>query len=79
MKIIPKLFIYLSLVFVSGFSFAEDTDHDGLPDAWELANGRDPLIADYMVSAGEDHTCALDDTGVVCWGRNLEGQILSLN
>ena len=53
-------------ISASSLSFAEDTDHDGLPDAWEIANGRDPLVADYMVIAGEEHTCALDDTGVVC-------------
>jgi len=26
------------------------------------------------VSAGSYHTCSLDDTGVVCWGNNLDGQ-----
>jgi hypothetical protein len=28
-----------------------------------------------QVSFGWNHTCALDHTGVVCWGRNSEGQI----
>ena len=55
-------------------AWSEDTDHDGLPDEWETANGRDPLVADYMVSANYYHTCALDDTGVVCWGYNGFGQ-----
>ena len=27
-----------------------------------------------QVSAGVNHTCALDDTGVQCWGRNEDGQ-----
>ena len=50
----------LWLLAMSGQSFAVDTDNDGLPD--------------YMVSAGVYHTCALDDTGVVCWGYNSDGQ-----
>jgi alpha-tubulin suppressor-like RCC1 family protein len=52
----------------------DDTDRDTLPDGWEVENGRDPLVADYLVSLGYYHTCALDDTGVVCWGRNGDGQ-----
>jgi hypothetical protein len=51
-----------------------DTDHDTLPDWWEQANGHDPLKADYMVSAGGFHSCALDNTGVKCWGNNSYGQ-----
>ena len=47
-----KLFTYLILISVSSLSFAVDTDHDGLPDDWEIENGRDSLVADYMVSAG---------------------------
>ena len=47
-----------------------DTDDDGLPDGWENASGLDPAVADYMVSAGYRFACALDDTGVVCWGNN---------
>ena len=27
-----------------------------------------------QVSAGRKHTCALDDTGVQCWGDNTSGQ-----
>ena len=34
---------------MSGQSLAVDSDNDGLPDDWELENGRDPLVADYMV------------------------------
>jgi hypothetical protein len=52
----------------------DDTDRDTLPDGWEVENDRDPLIADYLVSLGYYHSCALDDTGVVCWGWNGDGQ-----
>ena len=64
----------VSAICISSLSFAVDTDHDGLPDDWETANGRNPLMADYMVIAGYYHNCALDDTGVVCWGKNDDGQ-----
>jgi hypothetical protein len=33
-----------------------------------------PLSNPVAVSAGNVHSCALDDSGVVCWGRNTEGQ-----
>jgi alpha-tubulin suppressor-like RCC1 family protein len=34
-----------------------------------------PLLQNpRMVSAGFDHTCAVDDTGVVCWGGKDRGQ-----
>ena len=26
------------------------------------------------VSVGYEHTCALDDSGVQCWGKNSQGQ-----
>jgi len=97
---------------------ASDSDGDGLPDAWESANGYDPLDrtdaardldadgldareeyawgtqgndrdtdtdtaadgrevsrgispvtgAQPRVDSGNGHTCAVDDTEVVCWG-----------
>ena len=47
----------------------DDTDRDTLPDGWEVENGRDPLVADYQIQVGEGLICALDDSGVVCWGH----------
>ena len=28
----------------------------------------------YDLAAGESHTCAIDDNGVTCWGRNFYGE-----
>jgi len=28
----------------------------------------------YQISAAGSHTCALDDSGVVCWGDNYHGE-----
>jgi hypothetical protein len=33
-----------------------------------------PLSNPVAVSLGDFHTCALDDTGVVCWGADGDGQ-----
>ncbi len=49
---------------------ATDVDLDALIDDDEWATGRDPLLADYAVSAGYHHSCALDDRGVHCWGED---------
>ena len=60
MSIKLKLCIYLILILVSGFSFAVDSDGDGLQN--------------YQIAVGSQHTCALDDNGVQCWGRDVYGQ-----
>jgi alpha-tubulin suppressor-like RCC1 family protein len=53
---------------------SDDSDSDTLPDDWEVENDSNPLVANYQISLGSDHSCALDDTGVVCWGKNSFGQ-----
>ena len=52
-----------------------DTDHDMLSDGWEVENHNDPLVAKYQLSVASYHGCALDDTGIVCWGDNDDGRI----
>ena len=47
-----------------------DTDFDTLPDGWEVAQGRNPLLADYQISTGAESSCALTDNGIVCWGKD---------
>ena len=34
-----------------------------------------PLVNPKSVALGSAHTCAVDDTGVVCWGDNSSGQL----
>jgi hypothetical protein len=65
--------IWVLAMFSVG-SHALDSDYDGLPDDWEVQNGRDPLNADYLISG----TCAIDDTGVVCWGSKEISEVPNL-
>ncbi len=43
-----------------------DTDFDGISDGEEVEVGRNPLVADYLVSAGGGEACVQDDQGVSC-------------
>lgn len=62
------------ILLLGAFSaHALDSDGNGITDAIEASTGADPFSR-YAVSAGSSHTCALDDTGMVCWGDNKNGQ-----
>jgi hypothetical protein len=69
-----RFFVCLFLLLLSSASFAVDTDRDGLPDAWEIENGRDPLVADFSLSSGYQHACSLINSELYCWGDNEYGQ-----
>jgi len=58
-----------------------DTDHDTLPDGWEVAHGRNPLVADYQVVTGGRHVCVIVNSALQCWGDDSSGQtnVPSLN
>ena len=62
-----KTSFLLWLLALSGQSFAVDTDNDGLPDDWEIANGRDPSVACYT------DNCAV--THGFCLGKTLIGTL----
>ena len=49
-----RTFRILVLSAFSSLAFSVDTDGDGLQD--------------YQITAGQYHTCAIDDNGVQCWG-----------
>ena len=55
--------------------FSNDSDYDTLKDNWEIENKRNPAVADYLISTNLLSACAKDDTGVVCWGNNDNGQL----
>jgi alpha-tubulin suppressor-like RCC1 family protein len=52
-----------------------DSDNDGVSDALEIAAGRNAQGVDYMVSVGDKFSCALDSSGVSCWGDAANGQL----
>ena len=55
-------------------SLLSDSDFDGLPDVWEIQNQRNPVLADYHIDTGINHSCGIDDVGVVCWGKDTYGE-----
>jgi hypothetical protein len=70
-----RFFFCVLLLLMTSVSFAIDTDNDGLPDEWEVENGRDPLVADYQISITDKFACLLADGAITCWGDNQSGQL----
>ena len=64
MNRLVNILFALSCALYSAVTYAVDTDTDGFLDA----------VAVHGISAGLDHSCALDDAGVYCWGNNSYGQ-----
>jgi len=40
-----------------------------------IVKQRDSLVTAYDITVGRGYACALDNTGVVCWGSNSYGQL----
>ena len=70
---LPQIVSAICLTLCSALALAADSDGDGISDAIEASNGADPY-SKYAVSRGVVHACALDDSGVTCWGQNNHGQ-----
>ena len=64
--LVPSVYAQDSLV---------DSDGDGVPDSLETELGRDPFAVDYMVAVGDKFSCALDGSGVSCWGDSADGKL----
>lgn len=47
-----------------------DDDNDAIPDLLDTGAGRDPLVADRFIEVGNYQTCAMTDSGLVCWGED---------
>ncbi len=61
------LLLFIGLLAVA--AQAADLDKDTLPDDWEVANGRDASVPDYIVEPGWNSTCIKHDAGVTCVGE----------
>ena len=63
------------LEFYYGTSpYINDTDRDTMSDGWEIDNKLNPLSTDYLIELGKNHSCAIFNAEVVCWGENESGQ-----
>lgn len=65
--------------YLVGFDASKDSDGDGMPDVWEVANGLDPLANDAAADPDDDGTTNLAeynqnsnpfDNMLIAWGDN---------
>ena len=60
--------------------FKRDSDFDSLSDKFEVdSKSRDPLVADYSLATGWNHTCVTSDLGVSCWAEDSLGRLIPPN
>ena len=60
--------------------FKRDSDFDSLSDKFEVdSKSRDPLVADYSLATGWNHTCVTSDLGVSCWAEESLGRLIPPN
>ncbi|XOV86817.1 MAG: RCC1 domain-containing protein [Pseudomonadota bacterium] len=58
------------LMLMSAGVMAADLDNDGIADRADSL----PFVPQEHLSLGHNHSCALIDSAVTCWGSNLFGQ-----
>lgn len=65
-----RAFYILILILLSLGSVAQAEDKDG--DGIDASVDTNDYLPRYQISAAGSHSCALDDSGVSCWGDNTD-------
>lgn len=66
-----RVFALVLTVLLPGVVHTSDSDGDGISDSVDASSGSDPNTG-YAVSIGDGNACALDDSGSVCWGYQVD-------